>query len=129
MVCDRVIVLFLVAVAGTTYAMRLNGGERNRREGENQESPLFRELPDLNFEGNFEDSPLAREESQGFIIGRPSNFPSFESVGGFGPMDVEQKSEMNFVQEFEMPSVSFPDLDEKQPKIGPENFPNQQLLE
>lgn len=34
---------------------------------------------------------------------------------------------MNFVQEFEMPSVSFPDLDEKQPKIGPENFPNQQV--
>ncbi|RXG54018.1 hypothetical protein Avbf_10999, partial [Armadillidium vulgare] len=58
-----------------------------QREGENQESPLFRELPDLNFEGNFE---------------------------------------VNFVQEFEMPSVSFPDLDEKQPKIGPENFPNQQ---
>lgn len=33
----------------------------------------------------------AREDSAGFIVGKPDNFPLFSAIGGFGPMqDIEK---------------------------------------
>ncbi|XP_076055940.1 uncharacterized protein LOC143034005 [Oratosquilla oratoria] len=78
------------------------------------------------FDHAFFQEPGANDpESKGFIVGQPESFPSFSSIGGFGPMQ-DQPETANFVEEFVIPSVPIPDLpDTPQQQFTPPKFPPQ----
>nr|XP_045605050.1 altered inheritance of mitochondria protein 21-like [Procambarus clarkii] len=77
-----------------------------------------------------EDAEAAKEDSEGFIVGKPDNFPGFHTIGGFGPMADVEKGDVagNFMEEFKFPAVQIPDINEEQPQFSPEQFQKQAVL-
>ncbi|XP_042877806.1 PGC-1 and ERR-induced regulator in muscle protein 1-like isoform X3 [Penaeus japonicus] len=75
----------------------------------------------------WEDVAEAREDSAGFIVGRPDNFPHFSAIGGFGPMqDLEKEdSSASFVPEFSIPTMNIPDIPDNQPQFEFPQFAQQ----
>ncbi|XP_063595914.1 uncharacterized protein LOC134772760 isoform X1 [Penaeus indicus] len=69
----------------------------------------------------------AREDSAGFIVGKPDNFPLFSAIGGFGPMqDIEKgDSASSFVPAFSIPTMSIPDIPDQQPQFEFPQFAQQ----
>ncbi|XP_069188589.1 uncharacterized protein [Procambarus clarkii] len=76
------------------------------------------------------DAEAAKEDSEGFIVGKPDNFPGFHTIGGFGPMADVEKGDVagNFMEEFKFPAVQIPDINEEQPQFSPEQFQKQAVL-
>ncbi|XP_047499588.1 histone-lysine N-methyltransferase 2D-like isoform X2 [Penaeus chinensis] len=75
----------------------------------------------------WEDVAEAREDSAGFIIGKPDNFPLFSAIGGFGPMqDIEKgDSVSSFVPAFSIPTMNIPDIPDQQPQFEFPQFAQQ----
>ncbi|KAK8740432.1 hypothetical protein OTU49_002904 [Cherax quadricarinatus] len=73
------------------------------------------------------DAEAARQDSAGFIVGKPASFPGFHSIGGFGPMDALEKGNAagSFMEDISFPSVDIPDINEKQPQFSPQQFQKQ----
>ncbi|XP_063881603.1 uncharacterized protein LOC135111824 [Scylla paramamosain] len=57
------------------------------------------------------------ESSSGFIVGKPAGFPEFASIGGFGPMEDVDKTDVagSFMQTINFPSVDFGPIDDSHP--------------
>ncbi|XP_045115470.1 uncharacterized protein LOC123507032 isoform X1 [Portunus trituberculatus] len=62
------------------------------------------------------------ESSSGFIVGKPADFPGFASIGGFGPMEDVDKTDVagSFMQTINFPSVEFGPIDDSHPPF-PQN--------
>ncbi|XP_042220766.1 tight junction protein ZO-1-like isoform X2 [Homarus americanus] len=77
----------------------------------------------------WEDAEEAREDSLGFMRGKPDNFPGFHTIGGFGPMGELEKGNVagTFMEEFKIPSVAIPVIQENQPQFSPHRFSQQTL--
>ncbi|KAK8740429.1 hypothetical protein OTU49_002904 [Cherax quadricarinatus] len=84
-------------------------------------------LPTQEFMGDFANAEAARQDSAGFIVGKPASFPGFHSIGGFGPMDALEKGNAagSFMEDISFPSVDIPDINEKQPQFSPQQFQKQ----
>nr|XP_027211678.1 serine/arginine repetitive matrix protein 1-like isoform X1 [Penaeus vannamei] len=69
----------------------------------------------------------AREDSAGFIVGKPDNFPLFSAIGGFGPMqDIEKgDSASSFVPAFSIPTMNIPDIPDQHPQFEFPQFAQQ----
>ncbi|KAG7169655.1 hypothetical protein Hamer_G013271 [Homarus americanus] len=76
------------------------------------------------------DAEEAREDSLGFMRGKPDNFPGFHTIGGFGPMGELEKGNVagTFMEEFKIPSVAIPVIQENQPQFSPHRFSQQVSL-
>ncbi|ROT76985.1 hypothetical protein C7M84_004382 [Penaeus vannamei] len=84
-------------------------------------------LPTSEFLGSFSDVAEAREDSAGFIVGKPDNFPLFSAIGGFGPMqDIEKgDSASSFVPAFSIPTMNIPDIPDQHPQFEFPQFAQQ----
>nr|XP_053639939.1 uncharacterized protein LOC128693999 isoform X2 [Cherax quadricarinatus] len=103
---------------------RLPRQRRDAREGQDVSSQLGQTIASPG-----EDAEAARQDSAGFIVGKPASFPGFHSIGGFGPMDALEKGNAagSFMEDISFPSVDIPDINEKQPQFSPQQFQKQAL--
>ncbi|XP_042220767.1 uncharacterized protein LOC121865433 isoform X3 [Homarus americanus] len=110
----------------------LEGREDLTRETfDNGFTDIFsRNLPTKEFMGDFANAEEAREDSLGFMRGKPDNFPGFHTIGGFGPMGELEKGNVagTFMEEFKIPSVAIPVIQENQPQFSPHRFSQQVSL-
>nr|XP_053639938.1 uncharacterized protein LOC128693999 isoform X1 [Cherax quadricarinatus] len=104
---------------------RLPRQRRDAREGQDVSSQLGQTIASPG-----EDAEAARQDSAGFIVGKPASFPGFHSIGGFGPMDALEKGNAagSFMEDISFPSVDIPDINEKQPQFSPQQFQKQVSL-